>query len=481
MLEAGCFPQIAPDLALRSRWRRQGGRAVLITNLPPNRHFDAIVAQMQAARRADLMVSYIQSSGVRALRREVVRLCGSEYGGVRLICSFDMGITDPEAVRELRNAGVEVRIFESRRGVFHPKVWLFEGRDKRQRCLVGSANFTAGALFDNTEAGVLLENGEAVQQARKFFDSLWGDRDCHPVTDRDLDAWAKKRIRREKVNRQIARAAGKRDDDESAAILEEFVSSWIDIGVDKTTERAGKVVGKQWRGWYVIPDQGEIDDALMGRLAAICRVIAAQPGGALVVSKKAEGEKALVEILKITTAKLKRESHKKTPRELFVRQEKNYLVKLGLANPVGKSAIALSRHGLEFAQDGADRRRVYTEAMEEYKYNGLGLLDFTRRLLARVGRLDFVEFSFFACHAWASDEVDTVASLVDSYRALPEERRRKFVERMDARFREKLEPTAKGVKMNYDKNVRHTMSALGWCEGLRYDPERREISSGDGA
>lgn len=436
---------------------------------------------MRAARRADLMVSYIQRSGVRALRGEVVRLCGGKSGGVRLICSFDMGITDPEAVRELKNAGVEVRIFESRRGAFHPKLWLFEGRDERQRCLVGSANFTAGALFDNTEAGVLLESGESVQQARDFFDSLWRDGDCHPVTDRVLDEWAKKRVRREKVNRRIARTAGKRDDDESVALLEEFVSGWIDIGVDKTTERAGKVVGKQWRGWYVIPDHGEIDDALMGRLAAICRVIAAQPDGALAVSKKAEGDKALAEILKITTAKLKRKSHKTTPRELFVRQEKNYLIQLGLADPVGAGAIALSRHGLEFARDGANRRRVYTEAMEEYKYNGLGLLDFTRRLLARVGRLDFVEFSFFACHAWTPDEADTVASLVDSYRALPEERRRKFVGRMDARFREKLEPTAKGVKMNYDKKVRHTMSALGWCEGLRYDPDRREISLGNGA
>ena len=170
-----------------------------------------------------------------------------------------------------------------------------------------------------------------------------------------------------------------------------------------------------------------------------------------------------------------------SPRDLFVRQEKNYLLRLGFADEPGKNTLALTRHGRALAEspDDTDTRRVHAEAMAGYVYNGLNLLDFIRRLLARTRRLDFVEFSFFACHAWAPDELDAVAALVRIYRRLPENRRQEFVAKTDGLFKRKLEPTAKGVRMNYDKKVRHTMSALGWCEGLRYDSAKKEIRLDD--
>ena len=347
--------------------------------------------------------------------------------------------------------------------------------------MAGSANFTGGGLFDNVEAGILLESGEEIGQARALFDALWQSDDCSAADDATLEKWAEERRARAKLVRRAARADEKPDAEEDASILEAFVCGWIDIGVGaKTAGGAGQVVGELWRGWYVIPDQGEIDDAIIKRLSDICRVIAGQPGGRLNVSKGAESGPALSRILEITTAHLKRASRKMTPRELFVRQEKNYLVQLGFAHP-GRGEIVLSRHGLDLAdaRDVAGMKRVYTEALEGCKHNGLEMLKFTRRLLARTGRLDFVEFSFFVCHAWAPDEADAVASMVNIYRRLPEARRRGFVAKMEARFAEKLEPTAKGVRMNYDKKVRHTMSALGWCEGLRYDPARKEIHMED--
>ena len=456
---------------------------MLVTNSPPDRHFGQIAAQMRAPRRADLMVSYIRRSGVAALRAEVARLC--EDGGVRLICSFDMGITDPEAVRQLKNVGADVRIFESgesgRRGTFHPKIWLFESPEARWSCLIGSANFTAGALFDNVEAGVLLKDGETVRQARDFFETAWKSPGCHSVDDAALDKWAGQQRARAAVGRRVALAAAERNSDQDVHALEEFVSGWINIGVDKTTEGAGRVIGKQWRGWYVIPDQGEIDGGLMDRLSRICKIIR-DSGETLDISRQAAPSPALDMILKITAEKLLRESRKMSLRDLFVRQEKNYLLRLGFAEEFRKNELALTRHGhaLAEARDETDTMRVHAEAMEGYVYNGLNLLEFARRLLAQTRRLDFVEFSFFACHAWAMDEVDTVASLVRICRRLPEDRRRDFVAKMDGLFKNKLEPTAKNVRGNYDKKIRHTMSALGWCEGLHYDPEKKEIRLSDG-
>ena len=457
---------------------------MLITNLPPDRHLDAIVAQMQASCRADLMVSYVQQSGVRALRAEIVRLCDS--GGVRMICSFDMGITDPEAVRELKNIGAEIRIYQTNRGTFHPKMWLFESQSEQWNCLVGSANFTAGGMVDNVEVGVLLKNGAIAQQGRELFGKLWDSKACHKVDDALLDKWAAQRQIRENVKRRVAQAVNQSDPGKDIAILEEFVSGWINTGIDvKTTQGAEGVMSNLWRGWYVIPDQGEINGEMMGRLSKICRIIKESGGTLDIPSRKAPDPPAgspFGKILQITTAKLQRPEHKMSSRDLFVRQEKNYLIHLGLADESSTSKITLTRHGesLADARNDADTRRVHAEAMAGHLCNNLNLLEFTRRLLAQTQTLDFIEFSFFACHAWTLAEVDAVASLVKIYRRLAKDQRHKFVNNMERMFDQKLSPTAKNVKGNYNKKVRHTMSALGWCEDFLYDSKERKIRQTDG-
>ena len=457
---------------------------MLITNLPPDRHLNTIVEQMQASRRADLMVSYVRQSGVRALREEIARLCGS--GSVRMICSFDMDITEPEAVRELKNIGAEVRIFQAKRGSFHPKVWLFENQNQQWNCLVGSANFTAGGMVDNVEVSVLLENGAIAQQGRKLFGKLWDSKACYKADDELLDKWAAHRQAREYVKRRVAQTVNQSDPGEDIAVLKEFVSGWINTGTDvKTARGAEGVISNLWRGWYVIPDQGEINGEMMGRMSQICQIIKESGGTLDIPSPKAppspEGS-PFDKILRITTEKLQRPKHKMSPRDLFVRQEKNYLIHLGLADESATGKITLTRHGksLADARNDADTRRVHTEAMAEHLCNNLNLLEFMRRLLVKTRTLDFTEFSFFACHAWASAEVDTIASLVEIYRRLTKDQRDKFVRDMEEMFDQKLSPTAKNVKGNYKKKVRHTMSALGWCEDFLYDSKERKIRQTDG-
>lgn len=47
---------------------------------------------------------------------------------------------------------------------------------------------------------------------------------------------------------------------------------------------------------------------------------------------------------------------------------------------------------------------------------------------------------------------------------------------MDEHFEAALEPTAKNVRGNYDKSAKHTMSALGWCDGLHCDFDNWALS-----
>ena len=70
---------------------------------------------------------------------------------------------------------------------------------------------------------------------------------------------------------------------------------------------------------------------------------------------------------------------------------------------------------------------------------------------------------------------DANGGRTDIYRNLSSQTRQQFDDDMNAHFQEKLEHTAKSVRTNYDKHIKHTMSALGWCEKLQYDAEGYEL------
>ena len=159
----------------------------LVTNQETNQHYSHIITQFEKAVCVDLAVSYVQKSGVKALSKHISNLCKNDPG-VRLICSFDMGITDPEAVSELKKLGVKIRIYYSERGVFHPKLWLFKRSDGSLRSLVGSANLSANAMRSNVEVGFLSKDENDFRQAHEFFLWLW--KNSHDITDEEL----KKRI-----------------------------------------------------------------------------------------------------------------------------------------------------------------------------------------------------------------------------------------------------------------------------------------------
>ena len=69
--------------------------------------------------------------------------------------------------------------------------------------------------------------------------------------------------------------------------------------------------------------------------------------------------------------------------------------------------------------------------------------------------------------------------MVLAYRNLPDDKRREFDSMYDDYFNTNLE-TGGGVRMNYDKHVKHTMSALGWCSGLSYDSGEDILKLTDG-
>ena len=276
-------------------------------------------------------------------------------------------------------------------------------------------------------------------------------------------------------------STGESTSDENVSVLEAYVKGWIDIGVGARTQ-GEEITGRLWRGWYIIPDQGYIDDKRMEHLRKVCAVISGAPDQTISISP--DEDRFFKKILELTEGKFVRPDRRMALRNLFVRQEKNYLLHFGFAEhpekPNGKpdkSRLKLTTSGSDFAAEKsiAVRKRIYTRNMRNYAYNNLHLLPFLYELLEHTRTLNFIEFSFFACHAYAVGQVVEIAELIDIYRNLSPRIRRQFNDDMNAHFQEDLEHTAKSVRTNYDKHIKHTMSALGWCEKLQYDAEGYEL------
>jgi HKD family nuclease len=86
--------------------------------------------------------------------------------------------TDPEFI-EAFIGKKNVKFIWKPSGVFHPKVYLFEGRGGNWSCLIGSANFTTGAFGENSELLAQIERGDDLNGAigskvRSQIEKYWG-------------------------------------------------------------------------------------------------------------------------------------------------------------------------------------------------------------------------------------------------------------------------------------------------------------------
>lgn len=443
-------------------------------------YHDAVAKQFRQARRADLVIAYVQQSGVSLLKKYIA----NTNLEIRLVCSFDMEITDPLAVRQLVDMGVTVKIYQAPRGTLHAKLWLFEDANGEQSCLIGSANLSALALRDNVEAGVLITGArdqKCVDDARDAFGLVWRSKNCQTVTDETIRVWIQARNQQEEIKKRLMNlmtppaSAGGSASDENVSILKAYVKGWIDIGVGAKTQ-GEEITGRLWRGWYII--QGYIDDERMEYLGKVCAIISDAPDQT--ISMSPDEDRFFKKVLELTERERARPNRKMNPRDLFVRQEKIYLLRFGFAEhpeEPDKSRLRLTASGSGFATEKSitARKEIYTGNMLNYSYKNLYLLPFLYELIEHTRTLNFAEFSFFVCHAYTVGQVVEIARLIDIYRNLSSRTRQRFDDDMNTYFREQLEPTAKNVRNYESKKAKHTMSALGWCQKLQYDAENQEL------
>jgi hypothetical protein len=95
---------------------------------------------------------------------------------MRLVCTDQLGITQPAAVERALQSGVQIRNY-SGGAVYHPKVYLAHDRNLRPtRFLLGSANLSTSAFNTSVEAGLLSDDRTGLVTLRNWFDHLFDQR-----------------------------------------------------------------------------------------------------------------------------------------------------------------------------------------------------------------------------------------------------------------------------------------------------------------
>lgn len=273
-------------------------------------HRKVITTEIENAAKVLLMVAYVRENGVDLI---VDKINGKP---TKLLCSLDMGITQLSGIKKLLENNVEVKVYKSNAGTFHSKIWLFGDNNNQWRMLIGSANLTRSAFIDNVEASVLVDEQSIILDALKFFNSLWNRENSSPVSLEEIESLQDKIAERKSFNtknpQSIARSG--EDDAKKIAILFEYTQNWIDI-----PKYDSEGISSVWRGWYLIPDHGHIDDAKIQHMESYLPFI--KQGIEIGKNSRNTNYSDLLSQF-VTNSYFQREILRLSPHDLFVRQAK---------------------------------------------------------------------------------------------------------------------------------------------------------------
>lgn len=141
---------------------------------------------------------------------------------ISMITGVDQKGTSQEALQALLELRVNAFVFfvPPPSPIFHPKLYLFEGKE-RSELIVGSSNLTGRGLFANIEASVLMSADNSVAADRKtiselkeYFSGLftYNDPNLQPLTRELIDNLVKAKIIPTEAERKALHDKGETSD-----------------------------------------------------------------------------------------------------------------------------------------------------------------------------------------------------------------------------------------------------------------------------
>ena len=113
---------------------------------------DYLKEMIYKSKSIDIIVSFIQVSGIRLLEKEFKYIKDNKIP-IRIITGTYMGITDPAAIymlKDILNGHGETKFYADNKRSFHPKSYFFNLEDEAY-VYVGSSNISKSALVDGVE------------------------------------------------------------------------------------------------------------------------------------------------------------------------------------------------------------------------------------------------------------------------------------------------------------------------------------------
>jgi len=144
---------------------------IILNNFKGSTTFQRALRELtDGAETLSVAVSYLQVGGWELFRKHIQ---GLSLPKMRILCTDQLGITQPAAVKRALASKVQIRNFAGNL-VYHPKVFLaHNGKGRPTRFLLGSANLSTSAFSTSVEAGVLSEEPNGLGLLNGWFDGLF--------------------------------------------------------------------------------------------------------------------------------------------------------------------------------------------------------------------------------------------------------------------------------------------------------------------
>ncbi len=160
---------------------------------------DSLISELAADVSSDALQMFfyaITRSGWSEVQKTVTKWMKAKSGrSVTVYVGTDHAITDPAAIELMQQAGVDVRLMSSYRGVFHPKVVWLQGKS-RNLLWVCSNNLTRDGFLNHVEFGVLVRDKTVPAELARWVAGVAAG--SSTVTSELLESYRKERDRFEK-------------------------------------------------------------------------------------------------------------------------------------------------------------------------------------------------------------------------------------------------------------------------------------------
>ena len=412
-------------------------------------------------------ISYVMTSGVRAVKETLEETIESGVS-VSVIFGSDFMLSQSDALEMLLDIGVDLYVYDAARS-YHPKLWILDLEDGKA-VFQGSSNLSLSALRFNVEANVLL-TGSDTELAE--YDEFWSAiaQSSRPFSRRDLQQY-----RDAEATMAITLLDFVGDEQPNAVeLLDAHVQRWQRYISEP--HKLGHL--EKWRGWYFLPEHGELDLSKLRELGRVIAEIRALPEygrtGSASFKPDVAGVRNAARVIRRAGVIYAKEHTDEEIRVLFVRQQRNYLVKLGFLRQLSGDRYEVTDDGEALSEASSDVEFVdlLTSGMETvtWAFGPIAFYPFLRDLLDRLPdkRIYEDELSLIAIHSYHHTELEGIAALVTLMRELSAARLKKFVDRSYERLESLLGKHA-GISSfgHYIQKVEDLMVALGGTRDIDY-------------